>query len=232
MAAFSPTLANLEEQIHIGAELDDSTPSSTDTDYIVRKNLLNKWIRNWEHEKGMLWKELWTEGSITSTGATSYVLSSNGITNFRFSGGYIYVSTAAGGTYYIPILKTDDIELNKDSAKVYAYFLGDPANGYTLYFNSNAKPASGDTIKVPYYKVATQLSAVSDLTEVPDPDFLVHGVISDILAQEDPAESERQFQLAQDKMAGMKVRNLMVPPFMDNSLEDRDSKITGFSFGR
>lgn len=229
--AFSPTLDNLQDLIHITAELDDNTPTSSDTDYIVRTALLNKWIRNWEHEKGMFWNELWAEGSITSTGATSYVLSSSGITDFRFAGGYIYATSTDGGSYWIPIKKLEDVELLKNESKIYAYFTGDHANGWTIRFNPNTYPGSGDTIKIPYYKVATQLTTGTDKTEIADPDYLVHGVLSDILSQEDPGEADRHFQLAQDKMSGMKVRNILPPWFHPGAIEDRDSKINRFSFG-
>lgn len=230
--SFSPTTTNLLTLIHIQSELDDEPPSSGDTDYTVRLSLLNKWIRYWEQEKGMYWDGLWTQGSITSTGTSSYVLSSSGITNFRFPGGKLYVSRSGGGTYWIDIIKPEDIILKKNDGIAYAYFLGDPANGYTLYFNPNSYPASGDTIYLPYYKVATQLSGAGDVTECPDPDYLVHGVVSDILSQEDPEEADRNFQIAQDKMAGMKLRNTMTAYYMENTITDPIKKLTNSGFGR
>lgn len=223
-------LLDLQQRIHRKAELDSDYPTAGETDYTVRTGLINDWIHNWEDEEGVLWNELFTEGSITSTGATSYVLSSSAITNVKYPlGGFIRIVDSNSNTVLIyKIKKPHEVQLSVNSTEQYAYFLGDPQNGYTLYFNPSIPPTSGTTIKFAYYKKATELSSSTDKPEMVNPLYIVHGVVSDIYSTEDPSESDKNFQIAQAKLKAMKIRNMQPAWYQENYIKDR---MTSFSFG-
>lgn len=218
----------LQESIHVISELDADTPTSSDDDYTVRTRLINKWIRAWENEDGMLWSELKKLGSITSTGATSYPLSSFSMSDFKRPGGYVYDDL----NNYYNVIQPEEVQLLVPSTNtLYCYFLGNQGAGYTLYFGSSY-PATGRTIYVPYYKTATLLTTGADKPEMSDPQYIIHGVVSDLLSTEDPSESSKNFQMAQNIMKNMKLRNFTVPPFQNNQLPNRNASIGVGGFGR
>jgi len=221
-----PDLDSLQQEIHTLVELDADTPESTDGDYTIRTTLANKWIRHWEGEDGMLWNELWKTGSFTSTGATSYLLSSQSITDLRRPGGYVYDDL----NNLWSVLRKEDIALMKNSDSYYCYFTGDEHVGFTLYFG-DYYPATGRTIYIPYFKKATTLTTGSTKPEMSDPYYIVYGVASDLKSSEDPGESDKFFQLAQKSLRDMKIRNLQVPPYMNNQIADRHAMIGKGGFG-
>lgn len=219
-------LSDLQQAIHTLSELDADTPTSADDDYTVRTRLCNKWIKSWENEDGMLWSELKKLGTITSTGASSYALNSFTMTDFKRPGGFVYDDQ----NNFYSIIQPEEIQLYvPTSGLTYAYFLGDPGTGYTVYFGS--APATGRTISIPYYKTATELTTGTSKPEMSDPYYIVHGVVSDLLSTEDPTESSKNFQLAQNILKNMKLKNMQVPWFQNNQLPNRNSKIGIGSFG-
>lgn len=227
MATF-PTQDFLQEQIHAISELDADTPTIGEDDYTIRTRLINKWIHSWENEDGMLWSELKGLGSITSTGATSYLLSSSSMTDFKRPGGFVYDDK----NNFYNVIQPEEIQLLVPSSNVqYCYFLGDIGSGYTLYFGSSY-PASGRTIRVPYYKSATELSTAAGKPQMSDPYYIIYGVVSDLLSTEDPSESSKNFQLAQNAMKNMKIRNMQVPYYQNNELPNRNESIGIKGFGQ
>lgn len=221
-------LDSVQESIHTLLELDPDVPTSSEDDYTVRTRLSNKWVKSWENEDGVLWNELWAKGSITSTGASSYALSSFSMTNFKRPGGYVYDDK----NNYWNVIELPEVHLMvPNTNSKYCYFLGDIANGYTLYFGS-VYPASGRTIYVPYYKTATLFTTGSSKTEMSDPYYIIHGVVSDLLSTEDPTESNKNFQIAQNILKNMKIRNMQIPWYQDNSIPNRSASVGIRSFGQ
>lgn len=212
----------LQQQIHYKAELNVDVPSSGDDDYTLRTALINQWIENWENEEGMLWDELYAPASITVTGASNYSLLAS-YSNMKRPGGWVRLEDSSGNTIaWYPVKKPNEIQNLINSSDNYAYFLGDEYDGYTLYFNPHALPTSG-TIKFSYYKKATRLSTSADNVEMSDPLYIVHGVVSDIYSTEDPGESDKNFQIAQNKMKSMKIRNIQKAWYQENNIPDRNS---------
>jgi hypothetical protein len=203
------------------AELDADPPTSSDDDYTIIKRLANHWIHQWEQEEGTLWNELWAQASFNNTGATSYSLTSS-VSNMMFPGGYVLFTSSTSSNTYFNVVKPERVTDLKDNTQAFCYFTGNPQSGFTLYFNPNYYPTgSTGTINFPYYKKATELSTGGSLLEMSDPEFVIHGCVSDWIVKKDPAESDRHFQIAQGKLRGMKTRNLMDIWSQENKIPQR-----------
>lgn len=221
------------KKVHRIVELNTDYPTSGEDDYDLRFGLLNDHIDAWDTEEGILWSQLWTLASFSCSGATSYTLSgvSPVITNMRFPGGFIEHVSSTGASVYWDVIKPEEVRLHTNDSYSYAYFLGDPQTGFTLYFNPNLFPASGGTIKFPYYKKATRLTTGADKPEMSDPEFLVHSIASDVLAQDDPGESDKHLQIAQSRLRGMKTLNAMNTHWQKNRVEDLAGVTMSSGFG-
>ncbi len=241
MAVYSFTLANLQARIHLLTEVNVDYPTSSDDEYTLRTALINKWISSWEAEEGMRWNELWALASFTSTSATSYSLVSS-VADMKHPGGFVELVDSNDGSTHWEVIKPEEVRLRTNlstdwdyqyagTQTKWCYFLGNPGAGFTLYFNTAMYPGAG-TIKFPYYKQATVLSTSTDKPEMGDPDYIVHGVVSDLLAQEDPAEADKHFQIAQAKLRAMKTENLMAPYWMSNRVLARAGHLSGVGFGK
>jgi hypothetical protein len=229
MARFD--LSDIQQKIHRIVELNVDYPVAGDDEYDLRTGLINDHVEDWENEEGILWNELWKLASFTSTSASSYVLSSVSptITDMKSPGGFVELNSS-GSTYW-EVKKPEEVRLLTNNSDPWCYFLGNPQSGFTLYFKPNCYPGGG-TIKFPYYKTATRLVADGSKPEMSNPQYLVHMAASDILAQDDPGESDKHLQIAQNLMRAMKTSNLMSAPYMKNRVEDRAGLLWGSGFGK
>lgn len=220
------------EKIHRIVELNVDYPTSGDDDYDLRFGLVNDYIDTWGLEEGVFWDELWALASFSCTGATSYSLVSS-VSALRTPGGYVEFVSSGGASTYFDVIKPEEVRLRTTSVEPFAYFLGDPQTGFTLYFNPNYYPTDATgTIKFPYYKKPTLLTVGSSKPEMSNPAFLVHSVASDILSQDDPGESDKHLQIAQNYLKAMKTLNAQKAPFMRNRVEDRAGHLFGGGFGK
>jgi hypothetical protein len=224
LATITPaTLTALQDAIHVKYEGNSSTPASTDDDWTVRLRLINDWINRWENLDGSLWRELWATASLGTVSGTTLSLPAD----YKFGGGFVKFVSGSVTTYY-PIIDPNDAQVHT-SGSAYGYITGKPG-AYTLTIAPT--PASGDNIygataTMPYYKYATALSSASDVTECPDPYFLVHGVIADLrYLDNDGAGYRLAFQQAESRLGQMKVRNEMVPDWQDERIPERYNTVT------
>src|SRR3990167_6005622 len=242
MARFDGT--DIVQKVHRIVELNTDYPSSGEDTYDLRLALINDYVDAWGGEEGTLWNELWVLASFTSSSATSYTLSavSPAITTMKFPGGFVELVDSNGGSTYWEVIKPEEVRLRTNNSTAWdyqytneqtrwCYFLGDPQAGFTLYFNPNFIPGTG-TIKFPYYKKATRLADAGDKPQMSDPEFLVHSVASDVLAQEDPGEADKHLQIAHSKLKSMKTQNMMAPHWQINRVQDRSGHLSGSGFGK
>ena len=219
------TTADILQAIHRIVVGDTDYPSSGEDDYDLRLGLVNDYIKEWEDEEGTLWNELWKMASFSSTSASSYDLSST-VSDLNFPGGFVELVSSTGGSSYWDVKKLEDVRLLTNDQTPWCYFLGNPQSGFTIYFNPNCVPGSG-TIKFPYYKQATQVTEGTDKPEMSDITYLIHMVASQVLSTDDPGESDKHFEIGQNKLRAMKTRNMMTPPWQSDRLEDK----RGVGFG-
>ena len=161
---------------------DADVPTSTDDEYTIGLRLANEAISYWENYDNTFWKELYdtnqNDGSGTQT-ITTGTIAYDAPDNFREAGGFVTVKSATGAVVQnYPIIEPHEAQFQGQDA-VYCYFTGDPSNGYTL--NLNPAPTSalnGLDIDYVYYKTATLFTTGSDVSEMPNPYFIVHRILA------------------------------------------------------
>lgn len=160
-----------------------NTPASTDDEYTVALALSKEAITRWANYDGTYWKELFTTAGTNGTGAALTVVA--GTTNYaaptamREAGGFVRVRDADGFTVQsYPIIEPEQVQFRNDLA-TYAYFTGDPNNGFTLHLNPAPDATlAGLTLDYTYYKKPTYFTSGTDKTEMADPMFIVHRMLA------------------------------------------------------
>jgi len=175
----------------------------------VWTNLINMAVDLWEHEEGILWKELFVQladaadgDKTTVAGQTEYDLP----TDFKFlNSGYVWVDDTP-----FPVIKVEDLQLYDQNTANWCYFTTSH-----LEFNPNLTVTAGGTIKYNYYKNATALSTGTDTFEMSDPMFAVYFAVAQLTKEEGNAEV---LNIAMQKLEAMKVRNEAPAYYQDNSM--------------
>jgi len=162
---------------------DSSIPTSTDPEYIIALRLASEAVNRWANYDGVYWKELFTTAQTNSTGGTVTITTGDTTypapTAMREAGGFVKVLDASGNTLQsYQIIDPQEAQFRNDAA-TYAYFTGDPANGFVL--NLNPAPTSnlnGLDIDYVYYKKPTEFTTGSDKTEMANAMFIVHRMLA------------------------------------------------------
>jgi hypothetical protein len=225
-------LQDLQDRINVLVSNDPDTPETTDDEWTLRLSLINQAIGKWETQDS-LWDELWntyTHASTVANGDSDYVLT---LTDLRFPGGFVKL-TLDGSDSWIEVISPEEFQKYGGSARV-VYFTGNESDGWTL--NLGWTPETGDgtvgaTITFPYYKKATRLSATTDKSEIPDPNFIVY----DVAATKSLLESKNnQFSVYSAEslniMDRMRTMNEMKPNYQNFGIEDVDAISLGASIG-
>lgn len=157
-------------------------PLATDDEYVIAMRLANEAVNRWSNYDNTFWRELFDtnqsdgSGSQTiKTGVTIY----DAPDNMQSYGGFIKVTDAAGNTLRTyPILEPQDAQFRTDSSS-YAYFTGDPNNGFALNINPAPDSAiNGMKMNYVYYKQPTLFTTGTDVSEMGRPYFIVHRMLA------------------------------------------------------
>ena len=218
MAKVITTLTDAISYINTLLELDSDPPASGDEDYTVWKNLINVAIDLWEHEEGILWKDLFVQLTNATGGEKTTVAGQHAYdvpTDFKFlNSGYVWVDDTP-----FPVIRIEDLQLYDQNTTNWCYFTKTHLN-----FNQNLTITAGGTIKYNYYKNATAVSTGTDTFEMSDPMFVVYYTVAQLTKEEGNAES---LSMASQKLEAMKVRNEAPAYYQDNSMLNP----TGEGFG-
>lgn len=158
------------------------TPASTDEEYTVALKLANEALSRWANYDGVYWNQLYTtliaaeDGNKTIvTGQTEYECPSD----MREPGGMVKLINADGNTVKsIRVVQPHETQFENPSAD-YCYFTGSPATGFTLNFNlAPTIELNGYEINYIYYKNPTEYSTGTDISEIPNPYFIVHRMLA------------------------------------------------------
>lgn len=162
------------------------TPDNSDDEYTICMRLANEAINRWANYDGTYWKELFTtlgdSAQVTpalvttlSTGVKDYACP----TDMREAGGLIRVYNANGKTQQTyRILNPEQVQFASEAA-TYAYFTGNPSQGFTLHLNqAPSSTLNGLTFDYVYYKKPTELTAGASTTEMANPYFIVHRALA------------------------------------------------------
>lgn len=157
-------------------------PVSSDDEYIIGLPLANEAINRWSNYDNTMWKELFTTAQIESDGTLTLEEGTTDYTapeNMRLAGGSVRVFTDEGTVAIIPIIEPQDAQFRTDGSS-YAYFIGDPNNGFTLKLNPapNAD-LDGKSIDYVYYKKPTTFTnGGGEVVEMSQPYFIVHRMLA------------------------------------------------------
>lgn len=218
------TLQEYQDYLHSLYQGDGSTPGSTSDEWDHRTNILAAAIGTWDHESGVFWNELWSQLADAGDGDTTVVaatLTYDMPTDFRFLGSYVRTTTSGGNNTYYRVITPSDAELYTNTSVNACYVTGNASAGFDLTFLK--QPTAGDTINYPYYKSPTVPSATTDVIEMSDPWFAVYFGLSKLHEHDrDGDRATEAMVMAQDKLRGMKVQNMMLPHEQTNKVKDRD----------
>jgi len=184
-------------------------PASTDAEYTIARRLFNEGVNHWETYDGTIWKELYAqfkdeEGATIVTGTTDY----DAPDNFKKAEGDVKVIDTDNTTLQrYKVIDIREVQFKPDNA-TYAYFSGNPAEGYVLHLNP-APPSSlsGKRIDYPFRKKATEFASGSDVTEMSDPYFLVHRALANRFRSTRNPYTDDAKQDAENSLGKMKLDN-------------------------
>lgn len=157
-------------QVNIAGELDQSATAPTEggTDWKIRLGAINRALFDWaESSEWDALKAVHNGLVSTATGNASYVLP----TNFKKIDGYPRIMSDGVATYDFPVLDPSKNELQTDSDK-FVNILGNDLDKRIMYIHSSAL-VSGASVQFTYWKSPASLASASNLTECPDPTYLV-----------------------------------------------------------
>lgn len=223
------TIDQAQTAIHSLYAGDTNTPTSSDSEYTVRLELIKAAINAWESETGILWNEMFTTLADAADGTKTVAASTlayDAPTDFKFLAGYVETISASDSTQRTKwrVIKPEEASVHQGGSIIgldagYAYVTGNDSDGYKINFSS--QPTAGGTIDYPYYKNATTPTTGSDVIEMSDPYFCVYFVLSKLHEQD--GEGDRAtfaMSQAESKLSSMKTSNAMAPHYQLNQAQD------------
>jgi hypothetical protein len=206
--------------------MEAETPETTDDEYTVALRLANEAVNRWELYDNTNWRYLYNTlqladdgDTIIVTGTTEYEAPSD----MQKPSGFVKVLDSNGSMMQkYPIIEPNQVEFQGDDSE-YAYFIGDPNNGFTL--NINPAPTStlnGMDLQYIYYKKASKFTTGDDFTQCPDSYFLINRMLAQrFRGSRNPyyqsAKNDAENALGQMKMTNDSGSPANTPEMADNS---------------
>lgn len=200
-------------------EVDSEPWGTADDEYLTARGLCNIAIDRWEKYENTTWNELFAKYSdYESNNVTTDSYSYNCPDDFVRPCSFVRVN----GELY-DVKKPQEIASLKESSERWVYFMGNPNDGYTLNFNPNLTMIPDQTLDFEYYKSATKFVASTDVTEIPDPYFIVYFVAAHM---GDEGINTDYFQMAEARLEQMLTVNMSglygISSNINNSLDSND----------
>jgi len=167
------TTDNVQSRIAALIDQDENTSNVSSTDYSLRLNYINQANREWEEATD--WQVLYKEYNMnisTSTGNASVVLPAD----FRRLASYPLITHDGATTDQFPESKGQEAGLYNSTDKR-VEVLGNSYDKYTLRV-FGVDMVSGASVKVPYFKSAISLVSPANVSEIPNPEFLVKRTVA------------------------------------------------------
>ncbi len=219
------TVQDLMDQIYVNVDDDPTSSTSEDDEWTSRLRLINAGIGAWQRQD-VYWRELWKKYTFGSglSSTNTYPITA---TDFLQPGSLIYLSDPnnSANIQFIDVVSPEQaIKYVQNGPKNAAFFTGNPSSGWTL--NLTWTPVVGDNFYgwIPsfyYYKSANRVATTTDAPEMSDPTYLVWYVTGQkhLFNNRTDMASDASAQ-AQEAMDNMRIRNELMVPYGDNSLED------------
>lgn len=195
-------MATTLEQILLNSsayvDLEYSIPTGDDLD--VRINYAQRAVDEWA--SAYKWRQLKTPFYPLTTGATTALPA-----NFRE-----LIGISRQEQVNFPEIQPEDRHSKEDSDN-YLYILGNRSEGYNAIVNAFT---SGATLSMTYQRYPSNMATLSDICEVPDPDFVTQKVISYVLQ----SRTDERFPIieaeAKRLLSNMVGREMIVVPGGEN----------------
>lgn len=158
-------------------------PTATEDEYLIGIPLANEAINYWSIYDNTMWHGLFQtlqlsgDGDLVIAAATTQYATP---ADMKQAGGFlrVYDATSNATLARVPIIEPQDVQFQGDTNS-YAYFIGDPNNGFTLILHPTpTTPWVGKSMDYVYYKKPKIITTGTDVTEVPDPYYIVHRMLS------------------------------------------------------
>lgn len=149
----------------VSAYVDLETDLPTGDDLNVRINYVQRSIDEWG--SAYEWRQLKEPMYVLTTGAT--ISLPDGFRNL--------IGVAKQSTNDFEEIRPEDRNA-KESSDRYLYILGNPSSGYNAIINGFT---SGATLSLTYQRYPSNVATLTDVCEVPDPDFVKLKTISYVL---------------------------------------------------
>jgi len=215
-------LQDLQDKLQVLYDNDTSTPDSGDEDFDTRTILFNSGLGVWETE------EQWRELLVSSDSLTVPITTTAGISSYDLPDDFArivgYLRTSDGTTYnYIPQKDlTSNQFYSNDGSTPYFYISGNPADGYKI--NIHPTPGtSGLTLVFEYYKHPTDYQDPADISEIPDPMFLVYYALSKLFDADGASlKSQKAYMEMSSRLENMVKNNMLLGWGQSSEIPDVD----------
>jgi hypothetical protein len=221
------TLSTLQSKIASLVDQSITAPTENGGEWNVRKTFINRAIKEWSEAYD--WEALRTVWQLSTSGVSGATLSLP--SDFKKMAGYpVYYngSTSTGSEW--PEIKPNETRLH-NSTDDYYYVLGNPGKGFYAIWNP-ATLASGASIVIQYYKEPTELSATTDTTECPNPEFIIDRAIAYILEARSDARFQEMEGKAREKLLQMVDNENAKSVAYMNDIKTPERLYYGFRLGR
>lgn len=178
------TLTSIQQSISALLEAEREAPVPGSEDWLLRKEIINIAQTEWARSKlwDVLYKEVHTRTS-QSTGFATVALPSN---FYKLSSHPRIVKD--GSTYEYPEIDPQTRTQYTDTEK-FVYILGDDAEGYKMIVHPPSV-ASGASIFYSYWATPSSLASPTDVTIVPDPNYLVYATVARLSALDNDSRAD------------------------------------------
>jgi len=177
------TLEDILKDISTYVDQADDTP--TGEDLAVRTRLVNRRLRTYGESYD--WQELRTEYGFITSQVSQATISLP--TNFKKLASPLYYYVSSVPRVYTEIDPSRSYEA--DSSDYVFYIMGNEATGFNLIV-PNGLP-SGASLVMQYQSFPSSVASLSDTISINTPEYLVQGVIADVLE----GRADERFQIAQ-----------------------------------
>jgi hypothetical protein len=162
------SLYEIEKQIASEVDQSDTPPVEGTSDWNTRLSAINRSLIDWANSNDWDALKVVHNGIIsTSTGNASFVLPGN----FSKIESYPRIMSDGHTAYEFPVVNPSKNTIYNDNDK-FVNILGNDGDTKTMYIHADAL-VSGASVQFVYWKSPQSLASASQVTEIPDPTFLV-----------------------------------------------------------
>lgn len=226
--ALNLTVTQLQQRIATEVDQSSTTPTVGGNEWALRLLLLNRAQDEWSaaHDWGSLRKV----HVPTVTGVSQASISLPGDFKVLAGPAKVYFTGMSGGENW-PLIKHEEIEQQDDTINKWSAVIGNPQEGFTLLWNPGTL-ASGATLEIPYYAVATSLASPADITQIGQPEFLVKRASGWLWRiRNDDRAAQAEFE-AREMLFQARENDLTQPFPVDDRVETNERLYHSFRWGR